>query len=203
MPCQQQRNRRPWHGTSPQGLTDVAGVCNREMAQNMVSITSWGDVRHRTNGPLPAEHSTTVVPYYFCALTTVSLLHLQLKSDLLMLSEQLGNVVRMDGNIPEDLLKRARQPTGPGRLTHFHIIYSSTNKAHTLACSGHIVLKNEKWVVWIRVYLCLSTFFFLNSFVKHGSFWALPKIMTHILHLSMLALQENNYPQGILIKVSL
>lgn len=45
--------------------------------------------------------------------------------------------------------------------------------------------------------------FFLNSFVKHGSFWALATITTRISHLSMLALQENNYPQGILIKISL
>lgn len=139
------------------------------------------------------------MPYFFFCIN--SLLHLQLKSDFLMIAEQLGSAVRTDGNIPVDLLKRARQPAwpGPSRTPSPYLqLHNQSPRLSTVwpYCS-------EEWEVdCVSMSRVSQLFIFLNPFVKRGSFWALAKIMTRILHSLMLALQENSYSQVILIKIS-
>lgn len=86
---------------------------------------------------------------FFCALTLVSLLHLQLKSDFLIISEQLGNGVWMDRSIPKDLPKREDflpRPLCPG-LEHSHTLSLSAAPQKKPTLFYAVVVKSEKLVV--------------------------------------------------------
>lgn len=124
--CQQQRNSRPWLSTNPQGSTDVAGVCNRNVSKHgFHHFLRWLQAQDkRSFSSLTFNNSCSSL---FLCINSCQLAPLQLKIDFLMISEHLGNGVWMDRSFPKDFPKREDSPLWPG-LEHSHSHYQQLHK---------------------------------------------------------------------------